>query len=147
VGHRRRLDHIAIAVRNLESSLSRWTALLGIEPSEVEIHSIESEGVRVAMLPLADGVMVELMEPLSDQSPVARFLERRGEGIHHFALRSKDPAKDLARAREIGLEAVGDGPVETTVGDLVAFLHPRSLNGVLLEFKQRREERSHGGGT
>lgn len=145
--HRRRLDHIAIAVRNLDRSLPRWAALLGLDSSEVEIHSIESEGVRVAMLPLADGVMVELMEPLSEQSPVARFLARRGEGIHHFALRSDDPASDLTHSRQVGLEAVSEEPVETTVGDLVAFLHPRSLNGVLLEFKQRREERSHGGGT
>ncbi len=127
------IDHIGIAVRSLDDSLAYWRDALGLECTHVE--TVESQKIRVAMLPVA-GVNVELLEPTSPESPVAKFLEKNGEGIHHVAFRTDDVAGQLARAKEHGVSVVHEVPFEGAHGKLAAFLHPKSTHGVLTEFSQ-----------
>lgn len=128
------LDHIGIAVTDLEAGLSVYTAGLGLELAEIE--EVQEQGVRVAMLPLGEG-KIELLEPTSPGSPIARFLEKKGPGIHHLALLVEDVAASLEKARQAGLELIDEIPRRGAGGSLVAFVHPRSTGGVLVEFCQR----------
>jgi len=124
------MDHLGIAVRSLEDRLRLWADTLALEVGGIE--TVESEGVKVAFLQ-AGKIRIELLEPLSAESPVGRFLEKRGEGIHHVALRVDDIEAALARLREDGVKVVGSAPRAGAGGQRVAFLHPTSTGGVLLE--------------
>jgi methylmalonyl-CoA/ethylmalonyl-CoA epimerase len=128
----RRLDHIGIAVHDLESALDAYTKGLGL--SCVHRETVESEHVRTAFLPLGD-THLELLESLSPEGPVGRFLERRGEGIHHLCFEVEDVDAALARCRAHGMTALGE-PRMGAQGKRVVFLHPRSANGVLIELSQ-----------
>jgi methylmalonyl-CoA epimerase len=128
------VNHIGIAVRDLESALSRWTALFGAESSSIE--ELPERGVRLAHLRFAQGPTIELVAPLGAASPVARFLEKRGEGIQHFTLEVTDLEGAMAELRRAGLELVFNTPQPGAGGIPVAFIHPRSLNGVLVEIRQ-----------
>jgi len=128
------IHHIGIAVRDLEESLQRWTALFGAHGSPIE--EIPERGVRLAHLRFVEGPEIELIAPLDDASPVAKFIESRGEGIHHFTIEVDDigtALRDLSRA---GLQFVPDAPQKGAEGVLIAFVHPKCLNGVLLELRQ-----------
>lgn len=130
------IHHIGVAVSDLEASRRRWVALFGAAGSPVE--ELPSRGVRLVHLRFAEGPEIELVAPLGEGSPVARFLESRGEGLHHITLEVDDIAaamRDLGRA---GLRFVSDEPREGSEGTLVAFVHPKGLNGVLLELRQSR---------
>lgn len=120
------LDHVAVAVPDLGSACRLFQLLTGGVCSPVE--EIPSQGVRVAFVGA-----VELLEPLSSDSPVGRFLERRGSGLHHVAYRVEDLAAELERLRSEGVELVDDEPRAGARGHRVAFLHPRSTGGVLVE--------------
>jgi len=136
----RGVHHIAVAVRNLEESLSRWAVLFGARRSTIE--ELPERGVRLAHLRFVEGPEIELLAPLGEASPVARFLDSRGEGIQHITLEVDDIAaamRDLGRA---GLPFVSDAPQEGSEGALVAFAHPKGLNGVLLELRQGRPSRT-----
>lgn len=124
-----RVDHIAVAVRNLPAALQVFEAL-GLRCAHVQ--ELPSEGVRVAFLPLGSAAL-ELMEPTTASGPVARFLASRGEGVHHVALRVSDLKEALTRATAAGLEPVPPAPRPGSRGTQVAFLHPKSTAGVLLE--------------
>lgn len=128
-----RLEHVAIAVPDLESALGFFRSILARPESGREV--IESEGVRVAFFDLG-GARLELMEPIGDDSPIARFLDRRGPGLHHLAVEVPDIESAIARCREAGLETVGDAPRDGAGGRRVAFLHPRTASGVLIELSQ-----------
>lgn len=128
------VDHIGIAVPDLERALRLWSALLGRPPRGRE--SVASEGVRLAFFGEGAG-RVELLEPLGTDSPVGRFLRRRGGGVHHVCLRVEDLEAALGRAREAGAELVPPGIREGAGGSRVAFLHPRSTGGILLELSER----------
>ena len=128
-----RLEHVAIAVSDLESALRRFRSILARPESGDEV--VESEGVRVAFFDLG-GARLELMEPVGEDSPIARFLERRGPGLHHLAVEVPDIESAIARCREAGLETVGEAPRDGAGGRRVAFLHPRSASGVLIELSQ-----------
>lgn len=128
------IHHIGIAVANLEESLARWGALFGAVPGSVE--EIPERGVRLAHLLFPDGSQVELLSPLGDGSPVAKFMEKKGEGIHHFTLEVDDIDAALSELARAGLQFVSEGPQNGAGGCLVAFIHPRSLNGVLVEIRQ-----------
>ncbi len=130
------VHHIGIAVSNLEETLAKWAALLGAVPGPVE--EMPDSGVRSAHLRFPDGSQIEFISPLGDASPVAKFLEKRGEGIHHFTLEVDDIETARAELARAGLEFVSEEPNAGAGGACVAFIHPRSMNGVLLEIRKGR---------
>ncbi len=130
----RGIHHIGVAVADLEASLAKWAALFGARPGPVEVNG--ERGVRLAVLSFDEGPLVELVAPLDERSTVARFLERRGEGIHHLALEVDDIETALAELRRSGLEVISESPQSGMGGSRIAFVHPRSLGGVLLELRQ-----------
>jgi methylmalonyl-CoA/ethylmalonyl-CoA epimerase len=125
-----RIDHIAIAVNRLDEALANYRRLLKIDHLEVEV--VDKEKVRVAMLELADTRM-ELMEPTAEDSPIKQFLIDRGEGLHHIAITADDIEKDISRATANGMKILG-GLRVGSYGRKITFIHPKSLNGVLMEF-------------
>jgi methylmalonyl-CoA/ethylmalonyl-CoA epimerase len=127
------VDHIGIATQRIDDSLAFWRDALGLEVSATE--DVTEQGVRVAMLPLGD-TRVELLEPLSEDSPVGKFLQKRGPGVHHIAVRVVDIRASLARLKETGTRLIDETPRRGAGGCLVAFVHPTSANGVLLELVQ-----------
>jgi len=128
------IDHLGIAVRSLDQAAPAWAAALGMGPAARE--EVPAQGVRVAMFP-AGGPKLELLEPTSLESPVGKFLESRGEGIHHIAFRVDDVNAALARAKDAGARLIDETPRRGAGGALVAFIHPKALNGVLVEFVER----------
>ncbi|MBC7339837.1 MAG: methylmalonyl-CoA epimerase [Firmicutes bacterium] len=127
-----KVHHIGIAVRNLEEALATYRAL-GLQAGGQE--EVPGQGVRLAFLPAGEA-RLELLEPLRPDSAVGRFLESRGEGVHHLCLEVDDIEAALERARQAGIRLVDERPREGAHGARVAFLHPRSLHGVLLELWQ-----------
>ncbi|HEV8593930.1 MAG TPA: methylmalonyl-CoA epimerase [Thermoplasmata archaeon] len=125
-----KIDHIGIAVRSLADAAKVYEAI-GLRVSRQE--EVPTEGVRVAFLPVG-GSHVELLEPLASQGVIAKFLESRGEGIHHLALAVDDIEDAMARARKAGLAVIDERPRHGARGRKVAFVHPKSAHGVLLEF-------------
>jgi len=138
-----RIDHIGIAVRELAPRLKFWSDALGLEVAGRE--RVDSEGVDVAFLDAGDA-RIELLEPTGADSPIARFLERKGEGIHHLTLAVRDIDGALARLRAGGVEILGDAPRRGAGGSRVAFLHPKSCGGVLLELVERPARSGPSGG-
>jgi methylmalonyl-CoA epimerase len=129
-----RLEHVAIAVSDLEAAVAVYSALLGRPESGREV--VESEQVQVAFFDLGDA-RLELLEPTAPDSPVGRFLERRGPGLHHIALEVTDIDAALERCRAAGLQTVGEAPRRGAGGRRVAFIHPAGSGGVLLELSER----------
>ena len=125
-----RVDHIAIAVKNVEEALKNYQKILNVD--HLEIEEVPNEKVKVAMLMLQD-TRIELMEPTAPDSPISKFLQERGEGIHHIAIRADDIEKDVARASANGMKMLG-GLRTGSYGRRITFIHPKSLNGVLTEF-------------
>lgn len=128
-----RLEHIAIAVENLDTAAALYAILL--DRPEAGRETVHSEGVKVAFFDL-DGPRLELMEPTEGDSAVGRFLERRGPGLHHIALEVDDIEAALDRCREAGAEPVGEAPRRGAGGRRVAFLHPGGTSGVLIELSE-----------
>ena len=128
-----KIDHIGIATRGIEESLGFWRDALGLEVRHTE--TVEEQGVRVAMLPVGEP-RVELLEPTGPDTPVARFLEKRGPGIHHVAVRVADIRAALARLKAEGARLIDEEPRVGAGGCLVAFVHPAASGGVLLELVQ-----------
>ena len=135
-----KIEHIGIATRGLDDALGFWRDALGLELQDVE--EVAEQGVRVAMLPIGE-TRVELLEPTSEASPIAKFLEKRGAGIHHIAVRVDDIRVTLARLKEQGLRLIDEVPRRGAGGCLVAFIHPSSANGVLLELVEHTEDSRH----
>jgi len=129
-----KIDHIGIATRTF-SDAAVWQEALGLDPQETE--EVTEQGVRVKMLSIGES-RIELLEPLSSDSPVARFLEKRGPGIHHIAVRVDDIEAALQRFKSQGARLVDETPRVGAGGCLVAFVHPSSTNGVLLELIQHQ---------
>ena len=127
------IDHVGIAVNSLESAIPRWAAILGGPPTGDEV--VPSEKVRVAFFGTGDG-RIELLEPTAPDSPIARHLERRGEGIHHVCLSVNDLEATLVKLLAKGVEPIPPGVRTGAGGARVAFLHPRSMGGVLLELRE-----------
>ncbi len=130
-----KLDHIGLATRQLEDGLAIWRDALGLEVDATE--EITEQGVRVAMLALGD-THVELLEPLSQDSPVGKFLAKRGPGIHHVAVAVEDIHASLAELKRRGARLIDETPRVGARGCLVAFIHPTATNGVLLELVQHQ---------
>jgi methylmalonyl-CoA/ethylmalonyl-CoA epimerase len=127
-----RVDHIAIAVKNLDEAVANYKKILNVD--KLEIEEVPNEKVRVAMLMLED-TRIELMEPMAEDSPISKFLTDRGEGIHHIAITADDIEKDVARATANGMRMLGNIR-SGSYGRKVTFIHPKSLHGVLTEFCQ-----------
>ncbi|HEX7295562.1 MAG TPA: methylmalonyl-CoA epimerase [Pyrinomonadaceae bacterium] len=128
-----KLDHIGLATRELEDGLALWRDTLGLEVDTTE--EIAEQGVRVAMLAIGD-THVELLEPLSPESPVGKFLAKRGPGIHHLAVEVTDIHASLADLKKRGARLIDETPRAGARGCLVAFVHPATTNGILLELVQ-----------
>jgi methylmalonyl-CoA epimerase len=127
------IDHVAVVVRSIDAALPRYRVLLGWEPAS-EPRVFESQRVRLCFMPSGPppAAMLELVEPIDDESGVARFLAARGEGLHHVCLRSDDLSGDLAALAAAEAELIDHEPRPGAHGR-VAFIHPRTLNGVLWE--------------
>jgi methylmalonyl-CoA/ethylmalonyl-CoA epimerase len=125
-----KIEHIGIATHKIDDALKFWRDALGLRV--VETEEVAEQGVRVAMLPVGEP-RIELLEPTSDASPVAKFLEKRGAGIHHIAVRVEDIRAALGRLKEQGARLIDESPRVGAGGCLVAFVHPASAGGVLLE--------------
>ncbi len=126
------IDHLGIAVRSLETALGFWETQLGMQVESRE--TVEREKVNVAMLP-ASGSRIELLEPAAPDSPVARAIEKRGEGLHHVALRVPDLNAAVERLKASGARLLNE-PRAGAGGHTYVFLHPASAGGVLLELIQ-----------
>ena len=128
-----KIDHLGIATIGIDEALGFWRDALGLENVHTEI--VEEQKVRVAMLPIGES-RIELLEPTSDDSPISGFLEKRGGGIHHIAVRVDDIADALSKLRSRGFRLIDETPRIGAEGCLVAFVHPSSTSGVLLELVQ-----------
>ena len=126
------IDHVGVAVRNLESAFVFFEDVFGLQPGEVK--ELPDQGVRAALLKVGQ-TRLELLEPLGLETPVGRFLERRGGGLHHLALNVSDVSQSLEAVKARGLEVIDQTPREGLSG-LIAFIHPRSAHGILTELVQ-----------
>jgi len=132
-----RLDHIAVAVSNLEESLRFYQAQFGLSNLGVEI--VEEQGVRVAKLDLGN-THLELLEPLADDTPVGKFISQRGPGIHHICIGVQDICAELEALKGHGARLIDEKPKIGAGGAQIAFLHPKSTGGVLIELSQPAEQ-------
>ncbi|MCX7854916.1 MAG: methylmalonyl-CoA epimerase [Anaerolineae bacterium] len=128
------IHHIAIAVNDLEAALAFYRDALGLEVSER--REVPEEGVEIAFLPAGEGE-IELLRPLGPDSGVARFLEKRGEGLHHICLRVEDIQAAMERLRATGATLLSEEPRVGADGTRYVFIHPKSTHGVLLELYEK----------
>ncbi len=127
-----RVDHIAITVNDADRALENYKKILKID--KIDVEEVPNEKVKVVMLNLED-TRLELIEPLEDTSPISKFLKERGEGIHHIAITADEIENDVSHAKENGMRFLGE--LRTgSYGRKITFIHPKSLNGVLVEFCQ-----------
>ncbi len=129
------LDHVGIAVRDLQEALAFYRDLLGLEIEPPE--EVASQGVRAHVIPVGEASL-ELLEATSPGSPVAKYVEKRGPGLHHLTLKVDDIHEALSRLKAGGARLIDEVPREGAGGSLVAFVHPASAHGVLVELKQSR---------
>lgn len=129
-----KIDHLGIAVQNLSAGIEIYEKILGLNCSGIE--EIDEQKVRVAMIPV-DGVNLELLESTDPNGPVARFIERKGEGFHHIALRVSDIDKEVVRLKERNVRLINEEPRIGAHGARIVFIHPGSMNGVLVELVER----------
>ena len=130
----KKVDHIAIAVKDLDEALKLYEDLFGATPSKIE--TLPQQGVRAALLPMAEGGEIELLEPIDPQSGVAKFLESRGEGIHHICLEVENVDQELCAMADKGVQLI-DKQGRSGLAGKVGFLHPKSTKGVLIELAQK----------
>ncbi|MBZ0186413.1 MAG: methylmalonyl-CoA epimerase [Candidatus Obscuribacterales bacterium] len=132
-----RVDHIAVAVDNLEEALKFYTEKLKLPC--ITIETVDKQGVRVAKIDLGN-THIELLEPLAPETPVGRFLARRGQGLHHICLGVPDIDEELSCLREGGVNLIDQTARIGAEGARIAFVHPKSTGGVLMELSQRQDE-------
>jgi methylmalonyl-CoA/ethylmalonyl-CoA epimerase len=125
------MDHIGIAVNNLDDAVHVYCGILGFKLEGV--HVLAERKVRVALISAGSQTRIELLEPLGSDSTIAKFLESHGEGIHHFAVEVKDIDSVLAELKGKGVTLIDDKPKDGAEGKKIAFVHPKSTKGVLLE--------------
>jgi len=131
------VDHIGIAVQSLEATLPFYTEVLKLELKGIE--EVESEGVKVAFLQVGE-TKIELLEPLHENSPIAKHIEKRGEGIHHIALRTDSIEEEMEQVKSKGIRMINEKPKTGAGGSLVAFMHPKSTGKVLYELCEKKGE-------
>lgn len=128
------IDHIGIAVNSIDESLAFWEKTLGVKCTGVE--TVADQKVKTAFLPIKESE-VELLEATDPESPIAKFIEKKGEGIHHLAIRVDDLAGALAELKAKGVRLIDETPRKGAGGALIAFIHPKATGGILLELSQR----------
>lgn len=128
-----KIEHIGIAVRSLDFSNILYTKLLGVAPYKIE--EVASEGVKTSFFKTGD-TKLELLEATNPDSPIARFIDKRGEGMHHIAFEVNDIKAEIKRLKNEGFEVLNPDPKPGADNKLVVFLHPKSCNGVLIELCQ-----------
>jgi methylmalonyl-CoA epimerase len=131
-----KISHLGIATKGIEEALKFWENALGLENVHTEV--VEDQKVRVAMLPIGE-TRIELLEPTSPDSPISKFLEKRGGGIHHIAVEVEDIEAALLKLKSEGARLIDEHPRIGAENCLVAFVHPSSASGVLLELVQKQE--------
>ena len=130
----KKVDHISVVVRNLDEALQLYDNLFGAKPSKIE--TLADQGVKAALLPMAEGGEIELLEPIDPQSGVAKFLETRGEGIHHLCLEVDNVDQELAILADKGVQLI-DKQGRPGLAGKIGFIHPKSTRGVLIELAQK----------
>ncbi len=130
-----RIEHIGIAVKNLDEAIRTYTELLGTECYKTE--AVESEGVKTAFFRVGES-KIELLEASNENSPIAKFIEKKGEGIHHIAFDVTDIEESMKDLSDKGFQLLNEHPKNGADNKLVAFLHPKSSNGVLVELCQEK---------
>jgi len=130
-----KIEHIGIAVRNLKESNILFEKLFG--ESHYKTESVEIEGVKTSFFKVGDN-KIELLEATNENSPIAKFVKKKGEGIHHIAFDVDDIKKEIKRLKKEGFVVLNEKPKKGADNKLVAFLHPKSTNGVLIELCQER---------
>ncbi len=143
VGKGGKLHHIGIACRCIETARIPWELALGTRAGEVV--EVPEEQVRIAFLQAGE-TKVELLEPLSEDSPIARFIARRGEGVHHLAFEVSDIVATLARLKSEGLRVLDEVPRERGGNRKLVFVHPKSMGGVLTELVEYESEEASAAG-
>lgn len=129
----RKIEHIGIAVKDLETSNSLFASLFGVGHYKVE--EVISEGVKTSFFKAGPN-KIELLEATSPESPIAKFIEKKGEGVHHIAFAVSDIISEIARLKSKGFVILNETPKKGADNKLVAFVHPKSCNGVLIELCQ-----------
>ena len=132
----KKINHIGIVVRDIEGALEVYRDALGLELTRIEERP--NRGVKIAFLPAGDSD-IELVQPTTEEGGVAAFLEKRGEGLHHICLEVDDIEKALAELREKGFGLIDEQPRQGPHGEWVAFIHPKSAHGVLIELYELSE--------
>ena len=130
----KKVNHMAIAVSNLDEALTLYDSLFGLQP--VKIETVPDQGVRAAVLPVGKEGEIELIQPIDSDSGVAKFLEKKGEGIHHIAIEVDDIDQELKRLADKGVELI-DRQARSGLAGRVAFLHPKATRGVLIELVEK----------
>lgn len=131
----KKVDHIGIAVSNLEESVKFYEDILGLKLHGIE--TVEEQKVKVAFLPVGD-TEIELLEATTPDSPIAKFIENKGQGVQHIAFRVDNIEKALEEMRNLGIRLIDEKPRYGAGGARIAFLHPKSTNGVLVELCERK---------
>ena len=132
----RKIDHIAIAVKDLNREIKKYRDVLGLEM--VGTETVAEQKVRVAIFKVGE-ISIELLEPTAEDSPISSFIEKRGGGIHHIALAVDHLANQIDTLREQGVAMLDTEPRRGADGARIAFAHPKDFSGVLMEFTQREE--------
>lgn len=132
-----KIDHLGIATNKIDEALKFWENALGLE--NVHTETVEEQKVRVAMLPIGE-TRIELLEPTSEDSLISKFLEKRGGGIHHIAVEVENIEESLAKLKSQGMRLIDEKPRIGAEGCLIAFVHPASSGGVLMELTQKIKE-------
>ena len=127
----KKIDHLGIAVKSLAEAIPLWEKMLGTKCENIE--EVASQKVRTAFLKVGD-VYIELLEATADDSPIAKYIEKNGEGVQHIAFGTDDIVAELAKAKEDGIRLIDESPRPGAGGMDIAFLHPKSTRGVLTEF-------------
>lgn len=130
-----KIAHLGIAVKSLKESAPRFEKIFGIKPSQIEF--VEEQKVNVQKFHL-ENIEIELLEGTSEESPIYKFIEKKGEGIHHCSFEVEDIQKSLLEAKNNGIQLINDTPRTGADDMLIAFLHPKSTNNVLIEFTQHK---------
>lgn len=131
----RKIEHLGIAVKDIHAANKLYTTLLNTEPYKQEL--VESEGVITSFFMCGDS-KIELLQATGSESPIAKFIEKRGEGIHHIAFDVDDIEKEIRRLQKEGFQLIHQTPKDGADNKLIAFLHPKSSNGVLVELCQEK---------
>ena len=131
----KKIEHIGIAVKDLKSANTLYSKLLNTPPYKME--QVASEDVNTSFFQVGES-KIELLEGTSPDSPISKFIEKRGEGVHHIAFEVEDIEKEIARLTKEGFQMIHEKPKDGADNKLIAFLHPKSSNGVLIELCQEK---------